>query len=337
MANISVLGAGAWGFALSDLLAKNGHTVRIWSPETDVLKLLASERRFADRLKGCFLHEGVQPVVGLDEAVSDTGCLLFAIPTQFVRSFFEANSFTAPDMPWINAAKGIEQSTLKTAGDILLEFAQPDVRVYTLSGPSHAEEVARDMPTSVVLAGDAGEESGKLQQAFSNATFRVYTSDDRRGVELAGALKNVVALAAGICDGLGFGDNTRGALITRGLAEITRLGRHLGGRWETFIGLAGMGDLITTCCSQHSRNRHVGYELGQGRKLDAILADMAEVAEGVATTPAARKLGEQSGMELPITEQVYQVLHHGADPAEAVRELMTRALKEEAPTYAVQS
>jgi len=335
MANFAVLGAGAWGFALADLLSKNGHQVHLWGPEADVIAMLGAKRQFADRMKGCYLHPHVRPVERLTDAIVGPDCLLFAIPTQFLRDFFEENAFSAPSIPWINAAKGIEQTTLKTAGEILTEFAPSDATVYTLSGPSHAEEVARSMPTSVVLAGPAGSDREALQEHFSNPNFRVYTSDDRRGVELAGALKNVVALAAGICDGLGFGDNTRGALITRGLAEMTRLGRQLGGRWETFAGLAGMGDLITTCCSRHSRNRRVGFELGRGRKLEEILAGMSEVAEGVATTPAARRLGAEQGLELPITEQVYNVLHEGLDPAVAVRELMTRALKEEAPTYAV--
>jgi glycerol-3-phosphate dehydrogenase (NAD(P)+) len=335
MAAFTVLGAGAWGFALSDMLAKAGQRSVLWGPEAHVIAQLATDRRFADRMNGCTLHPKVVPTANLEQAVQGAECLVFAIPTQYIRSFFGSNSFVASDIPWINAAKGIEQKTLKTSGEIVAEHAQPGVTIYTLSGPSHAEEVARELPTTVVLAGPDSDERAQLQAGFSSPTFRVYTSDDRRGVELAGALKNVVALASGICDGLGFGDNTRGALITRGLAEITRLGRQLGGRWETFAGLAGMGDLITTCCSAHSRNRRVGFELGKGRALADILAGMSEVAEGIATTPAARELGRREAMELPITEHVYSVLYEGVKPAVAVKELMTRALKEEAPTYAV--
>jgi glycerol-3-phosphate dehydrogenase (NAD(P)+) len=335
MNKFAVLGAGAWGFALADMLSKAGHRAVLWGPELDVIATLATQRRFADRLQGCTLHENVDVIAELHRAVDGAECLLLAIPTQFIRDFFAKHPFAAPDIPWINAAKGIEQNTLKTSGEIIAEHAQSGVTVYTLSGPSHAEEVARSLPTSVVLAGRDSNERVQLQSDLSTATFRVYASDDRRGVELAGALKNVVALASGICDGLGFGDNTRGALITRGLAEITRLGRQLGGRWETFAGLAGMGDLITTCCSTHSRNRRVGFELGKGRLISEILAGMREVAEGVATTPAARELGRREELELPITEQVHAVLYEGVRPAVAVKELMTRALKEEAPTYAV--
>jgi len=335
MSNYAVLGAGAWGFALADLLAKAGHEVRLWGPEADVIADLSARRAFRDRMSGCVLHASVKPEVGLDTALNGAQVLVFAIPTQFLRSFFTSQDIVTESRAWINAAKGIEQGTLKTAGSILEEFAPSGVTIYTLSGPSHAEEVARELPTSVVLAGPESPERTAIQSDFSTPRFRVYTSDDRLGVELAAALKNVVALAAGICDGLGFGDNTRGALITRGLAEITRLGRQQGGRWETFAGLAGMGDLITTCCSTHSRNRKVGFELGRGKSLEEILSGMAEVAEGVATTPAARALGFRHALELPIMEQVYRVLYEGAAPAEAVAALMTRTLKEEAPTYAV--
>jgi len=335
MADYAVLGAGAWGFALADLLAKAGHQVRLWGPEPDVIADLTDRRAFRDRMAGCKLHAAVEPAGELDAAVQEAGGLVFAIPTQSLRSFFGLHAVKSEGRVWINAAKGIEQKTLKTAGAVLEEFAPPGVTVYTLSGPSHAEEVARELPTSVVLAGPDGQVRKDVQRDFSTPRFRVYTTDDRLGVELAAALKNVVAVAAGICDGLGFGDNTRGALITRGLAEITRLGRQLGGRWETFAGLAGMGDLITTCCSTHSRNRKVGFELGRGRRLEEILAGMAEVAEGVATTPAARALGRRHQLELPIIEQVYSVLYLDVAPARAVQELMTRTLKEEAPTYAV--
>jgi len=268
------------------------------------------------------------------DLAADADVYLFAVPTQSLRGFLIGRAWTNRSPVWVNAAKGIEQKTLSTPGDVLVALAPPGTHVLTLSGPSHAEELARSMPTSLVLAGEAGSARTRLQEELSSPYCRVYASGDRRGVELAGALKNVVALAAGMCDGLGFGDNARGALITRGLAEITRLGQKLGGRWETFAGLAGMGDLITTCCSRHSRNRHVGYELGRGRELPDILATMKEVAEGVTTTPAALELGRTCGQELPIAEQVQAVLYEGKKAADAARTLMTRALKEEAPTYA---
>ena len=270
----------------------------------------------------------------MDEA-SSADVFLFAIPTQALRSFVTAFEWPVDSTCWINGSKGLEQKTLNTPGQILTEFAPSGAAVFTLSGPSHAEELAVGMPTSLVLAGSDLSLRSKLQQDLSTDYCRVYASGDRRGVELSGALKNVVALAAGMCDGLGFGDNARGALITRGLAEISRVGQKLGGRWETFAGLAGMGDLITTCASQHSRNRYVGYQLGQGRNLDDILADMLQVAEGVTTTPAALELGITLGVEMPIAEQVNAVLYQGKSPQDAARSLMTRALKEEAPTYAV--
>jgi glycerol-3-phosphate dehydrogenase (NAD(P)+) len=267
-------------------------------------------------------------------AAADADVYLFCIPTQSLRGFLSGRTWTGRAGAWVNGAKGIEQKTLATSGDVLAAFAPAGAHVFTLSGPSHAEELARSLPTSLVLAGKAIRARARLQEELSSPYCRVYASGDRRGVELAGALKNVVALAAGMCDGLGFGDNTRGALITRGLAEITRLGQRLGGRWETFAGLAGMGDLITTCCSRHSRNRHVGCELGKGRSLADILSGMKEVAEGVTTTPAALELGQTFSLELPIAEQVHAVLYEGKSAADAARTLMTRALKEEALTYA---
>lgn len=285
-------------------------------------------------MAGCLLHEHVVATSDLDEA-RGADVFVFAVPTASIRQCVTSLDLENSTTTWINSAKGIEQDTLITAGEVLRECAPGGTDVYTLSGPSHAEELARKIPTSVVLAGRDSPMRAACQSAFSTEYCRVYTSDDRIGVEVAGALKNVVALAAGISDGLGFGDNTRGALITRGLSEITRIGQMLGGRFETFAGLAGMGDLITTCCSTHSRNRRVGFELGKGRLLSDILRDLSEVAEGVTTTPAARALGQKHDQELPITEQVYQVLYENKNPLDAVRSLMLRALKEEAQPHAV--
>lgn len=305
----------------------------MWGRNSATIEQLTRTRAFDGRLSGCLLHEGVRTTADFDQA-RDADVYIFCIPTQAMREFLSEHSWTDRAWAWVNAAKGIEQKTLATAGDVVSGHAPSKAHVFTLSGPSHAEELARSMPTSLVLAGNAVRARTSLQEELSTPYCRVYASGDRRGVELAGALKNVVALAAGMCDGLGFGDNTRGALITRGLAEITRLGQKLGGRWETFVGLAGMGDLITTCCSRHSRNRHVGYELGQGKALADILAGMSEVAEGVTTTPAALELGQTFGMELPIAEQVHAVLYEAKLAKDAARSLMTRALKEEALTYA---
>jgi glycerol-3-phosphate dehydrogenase (NAD(P)+) len=289
-----------------------------------------------DRMAGCRLHEGVTPTSDLDRC-QNADVYVFAVPTSSLRTFLKPIDFQNSSKVWVNSAKGIEQESLTTAGEVLREFAPEGTEIYTLSGPSHAEELAHNIPTSIVLAGRDTSERAACQTAFSTEYCRVYTSDDRIGVEVAGALKNVVDLAAGISDGLGFGDNTRGALITRGLSEITRIGQALGGRFETFSGLAGMGDLITTCCSTHSRNRKVGYELGKGRALPDILQDLPEVAEGVTTTPAARALGQKHDQELPITEQVYQVLYEHKTPLDAVKSLMLRTLKEEAQSYAIKN
>jgi glycerol-3-phosphate dehydrogenase (NAD(P)+) len=314
-------------------LARSGHRVTLWGRDARTIARLADQRAFDERLPGCQLHKAALVTTDF-KAASDSDVYVFAIPTQLLRGFMEEHAWADRASSWINGAKGIEQKTLSTPGDVLAHFAPAGAHVFTLSGPSHAEELARQMPTSLVLAGKAIKVRTQLQGELSSDYCRVYASGDRRGVEVSGALKNVVALAAGMCDGLGFGDNARGALITRGLAEITRLGQKLGGRWETFAGLAGMGDLITTCCSRHSRNRHVGYELGRGRSLAEILAGMKEVAEGVTTVPAALELGQTFSLELPITEQVNAVLYEGKKAAEAARSLMTRALKEEALTYA---
>ena len=328
-----MFGSGAWGFALADVLAIKGHATTLWGRPEDHIEALAEERRFPDRLPGCTLHPDVVATPDLNRAIRAERYIC-AIPTAFLRGFLTRLPRDVPGRIWINGGKGIEQKTLKTPGQIITDSVHPEANVYSLSGPSHAEELARRMPTSVVLAGTESDERDELQEEISTDYFRLYASADRYGVELAGALKNVVALASGICDGLGFGDNTRGALITRGLAEMTRLGQKLGGRWETFAGLAGMGDLITTCTSEHSRNRQVGLRLGRGETLSDILASMTQIAEGVNTTPAARDLGAQQELELPITEEVYAVLYEGRQASDAARSLMTRTLKEEATTYA---
>ena len=256
--------------------------------------------------------------------------VVFALPSHLMR---QLASQTAPQVTSgilaVNVAKGLERKTLKRMSEVLEEELPGGIPVVTLSGPSHAEEVSRGIPTAVVAAARSRTHGRRVQEMFMGPDFRVYTNDDLVGVELAGSLKNIIAIAVGICDGLGYGDNTKGALITRGLAEISRLGLTLGARQETFSGLSGMGDLITTCASRHSRNRYVGEQIGKGRSLQEVLDSMEMVAEGVNTTDSGRALARREGVEMPITEQVYSVLFEGKDPRAAVMELMTRDPKPE--------
>lgn len=332
MAKFAVLGAGSWGTALSILLAgEGGHQVRLWEFRPDAARLLAEERENREFLAGVPFPDGIDVTNDLQYALDGSEAVLVVVPSQVVRSVLKSVQGDVADKVWIGASKGIENSTLMRMSEITAEILGPEVarRYVTLSGPSHAEEVAKFIPTSVVAAGHDLETARMVQEWFSGPSFRVYASDDVVGVELGASLKNIVAIATGICDGMGFGDNTRGALITRGLHEISRLGIALGGQRETFAGLSGMGDLITTCTSKHSRNRYVGEQLGRGRTLDDILKSMHMVAEGVATTRSAWDLSQREKVEMPITEQVFRILFENASAREAVTQLMTRSLKVE--------
>lgn len=332
MVRIGVVGAGSWGTTLADLLAKKGHEVTLWAYEPELVTEMNASRTNGLYLPGSVLSPALRATGSLEEAVAGKALVLFVPPSQVVRSLLKTVvPFLDTATIVVSASKGIELDTLATMSQVFEEVLPPVLyrRFAALSGPSFAREVARELPTAVAVAAADPEVARRVQETFATAYFRVYTNSDVPGVELGGAVKNVIALAAGISDGLGFGHNTRAALITRGLAEITRLGLALGARPETFSGLAGMGDLVLTCTGDLSRNRTVGVRLGQGEKLADILAEMRMVAEGVKTTESTRNLARRLGVEMPITEQTYRILYEGKSPRQAVIELMTRNPKGE--------
>jgi len=324
---IAVLGAGSWGTTLAVVLAENGHAVSLWDHDAERAARTASARENQRYLRGVKLPQAVTITSELGVALSGAAMLTFAVPSHTVRSVTKrviADGFDA-DAILVSATKGLEEGSHRRMSEILAEEsgASPE-RIVALVGPSHAEEVSRHIPTSIVAAGIRLDSCELAQQAFGRPYFRVYTNDDIVGVELATALKNSIAIAAGILDGAGGGDNTKAALVTRGLSEMTRLGVAMGARPETFSGLAGVGDLVVTCLSRHSRNRRVGEAIGRGEKLEEALSKLGMVAEGVRTTRAAVELGRERGVELPIIEMVHRVLFEGHDPREAIQMLMTR-------------
>lgn len=332
----AVIGGGSWGLALANLLASNGLQILVWEHDPSFLAALQKSSSNPLLLPDLVLPPSVSFTGDLaDVADFSASIIVLATPTQFIRSTLK----NSPAELWngdtltaiVNVAKGIEQGSLLTPSGILKELLPPPMhsRVCALSGPSHAEEVARQVPTAVVVAGEDDALLQELQKTFSNSFFRVYSSRDVMGVEIGGAVKNVISIAAGIVAGLGFGDNTMGALLTRGQVEIQRLGLALGAQAETFLGLSGIGDLITTAISTHSRNRYVGFEIGKGRKLADIKAEMNMVAEGVETTRSVHGLAQTLKVEMPITAQVYAALYEDKDPRQAILELMTRDLKAE--------
>lgn len=329
MQKIGIIGAGSWGIALSVLLHNNGHEVTVWSIIEDEVKMLSSEREHKAKLPGVKLSEDIIFTSNLEEAVTEKDCIVMAVPSTFTRSTAQnMSSFIKEGQIIVDVAKGIEESTLKTLSQqIKDEIPQADVAV--LSGPSHAEEVGRQIPTAVVVGAKTEETARYLQKVFMSEVFRVYISPDMLGMELGGSLKNVIALAAGMADGLGYGDNTKAALITRGIAEIQRLGTAMGGNAETFGGLAGIGDLIVTCASVHSRNRKAGYLIGQGKTMQEAMDEVQMVVEGVYSTKAAVKLGEKYHVSLPIVNKVNEILFEGKSAKDAVCELMTRDSKTE--------
>jgi glycerol-3-phosphate dehydrogenase (NAD(P)+) len=326
-----VVGAGAWGTALAVLLAGKGHRVRIWSYEREVADSI-NERASNPYLPGTELPEGLRALTDLHAAVSGAELVVSASPAQFVREVMkQAADALEPGALVLSASKGVELGSLLRMDEVLghvLPAAAMD-SFCALSGPSFAAEVVAGAPTAVVVASRDEATAVMAQDIFQTASFRVYTNTDVVGVELGGALKNVVAIAAGVTAGLGYGHNTMAALITRGLAEITRLGLAVGAEKATFYGLAGVGDLVLTCTGALSRNRTVGYRLGMGEKLDDILSHMTAVAEGVKTTEAVRELAHRHGVEMPITEQTYAILYEGREPSDALRALMERDPKPE--------
>lgn len=328
MNTVAVLGAGSWGTTLAVHLCGLGAEVRLWGNVREDLDAMIRDRENRKFLSGIALPDGVKVLPELEAALDGAGFIFYVVPSQAVREVGERVARAGSRGRAVCCAKGLELGSLKRMSEVLRE-CQPGHTPVILTGPSHAEEVSRGIPTTVVAAAAEEAEARAVQVLCSSAAFRVYTNTDVAGCEYAAALKNVIAIAAGVCDGIGWGDNTKGALLTRGLAEISRLGVALGGRRETFFGLAGLGDLVTTAMSRHSRNRHVGEGIGRGRTLKEILGDMVMVAEGVTTSRAARDLGRAHGVELPITEEVCAMLFDGKSPRESLLALMTRDLKAE--------
>lgn len=334
MAKVSVLGAGSWGTALAVMLHGNHHQVTLWSALSDEVAQLRRDREQKGKLPGVHIPEDIVITDCLEEAVKDREMLVLAVPSVFVRGTARQLSGLVPDGQLIVCvAKGVEEDTLMTMTDII-EQELPMVDAAVLSGPSHAEEAGKGIPTTCVAGAHTRQTAEHIQNLFMSETFRVYTSPDMLGIELGAALKNVVALAAGIADGLGYGDNTKAALITRGMAEISRLGIAMGGKIETFYGLSGIGDLIVTCASVHSRNRRAGYLIGQGCTMQEAMDQVKMVVEGVYSAKAARELAEKYQVEMPIIEQVNRVLFENKAPGEAVRELMLRDKKIETSVLA---
>lgn len=327
MADVSIIGAGSWGTALAVLLHKNGHKVTIWSILEEEITMLKNEHEHKDKLPGVKLPEDMIFTTDLEAAVKGKDVLVLAVPSPFTRSTsHRMRSYVADGQIIVNVAKGIEESSLLTLSQIIEEEI-PAAQVAVLSGPSHAEEVGRGIPTTIVVGAAKKETAEYLQNLFMNEVFRVYISPDVLGIELGAALKNVVALAAGIADGLGYGDNTKAALITRGIAEIARLGTAMGGRFETFCGLTGIGDLIVTCASMHSRNRRAGILIGKGYSMDEAMKEVKMVVEGVYSAKAAMGLSKKYGVQIPIIEQVNEVLFEGKAADAAVKDLMIRDKK----------
>ena len=324
MAKIGVIGAGSWGTALAVLLHGNGHEVTIWSFAQEEIDMLTKEREQKDKLPGVHVPGEIAITGDMESAVKGKEVVVIAVPSPAIRSTARRCApFVEKGQIFVDVAKGIEEDTLMTMTQIIAEEI-PQANVAVLSGPSHAEEVGRGIPTTIVVGAKDKETAVYLQNIFMTEKFRVYISSDMIGIELGGSLKNVVALAAGAADGLGYGDNTKAALITRGIAEISRLGMAMGGHYETFCGLTGMGDLIVTCASKHSRNRKAGYLIGQGYSYQEAMDEVKMVVEGVYSAKAAIALGRKYQISLPIIEKVNAVLFEGMPAAEAVKELMLR-------------
>ncbi|HBI72954.1 MAG TPA: NAD(P)H-dependent glycerol-3-phosphate dehydrogenase [Lachnospiraceae bacterium] len=332
MSKISLLGAGTWGSALAILLSGNGHDVTIWTKIEKEAKGLAENRNNLRNLPGAVLPETVKITLDMEEACRDRDLIVMAVASPYIRQTAkEAAPFIREGQILVNVSKGIEDRTLYTLSQVIKEeIPQADVAV--LSGPSHAEEVSRGVPTTVVVGAETKVTARFVQDIFMNDIFRVYTSPDITGIELGGSLKNVIALAAGIVDGLGFGDNTKAALMTRGMAEISRLGIQMGGKMETFAGLSGFGDLFVTCTSKHSRNWNAGYLMGQGKTMEEAMKQVNQVVEGVNSARAALELANRHGVEMPIVEQINLLLFEKKSAKDALSDLLMRDRRKEYST-----
>lgn len=327
MMKVGIMGAGSWGIALSVLLDKNGADVTVWSALEDEITMLKENHEHVTKFPGVKLADSIKFTSDLEETVKLNEILIMAVPSTFMRTTSKKmKPFVKEGQIIVNVAKGIEENTLMTLSEIIEEEI-PQAKVAVMCGPSHAEEVGRGIPTSIVVGAKEQKVAEILQDLFMNETFRVYTSPDVLGMEIGSSLKNVVALAAGIADGLGYGDNTKAALITRGIAEIARLGMKMGGKFETFAGLTGIGDLIVTCASMHSRNRRAGILIGQGKTMKEAMDEVQMVVEGVYSAKAAMQLSKKYNVELPIIEQVNLILFENKSAADAVKDLMIREKK----------
>lgn len=330
---VSILGDGGWGTAVAIVNARRGNDVMLWSAFPDYAKVVQEKRENVKFLPGIPLNDNIQVSSDLQEAVEFADIIVLAIPTQFVRNILhKVKENKIDDKIFVTVSKGIEKKTCLRPSEIIHSILG-DVPLVVLSGPSHAEEVARNIPTLVVVASKDSKSAIRVQETFMDTYFRIYVQDDVPGVELGGALKNVIAIAAGICDGLEFGDNTKSGLLSRGLLEMSRLGVKFGANPTTFFGLSGLGDLMTTCFSKHGRNLRVGRELGKGRKIKDVLADMEMVAEGVDTADGLYHLCQKVDIDLPILGEVYQVLFQDKDPKKAVIDLLHRDAHEEWKQY----
>ncbi len=323
-----VLGAGSWGIALAVLLAHNGHTVNVWSIDEKEIQMLNEHREHITKLPGVKIDEKVSFSTDVKASVSGTELIVTAVPSPFIRSTAKTIAPYIDNQIIVNVSKGIESDTLMVLTDVILSEI-PGVRIGVLSGPSHAEEVGKLLPTTIVAGASDKETAMLIQDTFMCETFRVYTSPDVVGIELGGALKNVIALAAGVADGLGCGDNAKAAIITRGISEITRLGVAMGGHTETFSGLSGIGDLIVTCASEHSRNRRAGVLMGQGMTYKQAMDEVKMVVEGVYSAKAALMLGKKYNIEMPLVETVNRVLFENLSAKDAMKQLLTRTRTDE--------
>lgn len=328
MKKIGIIGAGSWGTALAITLSDKGHLVKIWDLDQEHLKALKADRENKKYLPGIPFGENLSIALSVPEALEDTEVVVFSAPAQHFRTALTSALPYLRNQIVVNVAKGIEQKTLMRMSEIAKELA-PELKYVALSGPSHAEEVGQKLPTIVAVASEEPENAHSAQEIFMTNRFRVYTNPDLIGLELGGALKNIIALGAGISDGMGFGDNAKAALMTRGIAEIARLGVELGAEKDTFLGLSGIGDLIVTCTSMHSRNRRCGILIGQGVKPSEATKQIGMVVEGMFTAEAAVELVKRVGVEMPITEGIYKIINEEIEVHEAVAQLMERDKKEE--------